>query len=244
MPPLRIVLSHSPDQLGWARAQDADLMLAGHTHGGQIRIPPLGAIFSPSVWGVKHISGVYYSPPTILHVTRGISGGTPARWLCPPEIARLKLLCREDRRQLSRSSVNAVLRYSRQATNTESPVSIRTIPLRAVHPSAAESPVDHWGRVARHDTDELSTEGHYGSVAGRQFRHWGVHSPSAPSSIAVPVPGAGHSKRKPRPMMNLTGRCSDHLLHRRETQPRPASREIQYKVDKHVPGHDERRPPE
>jgi predicted MPP superfamily phosphohydrolase len=89
--PLRIVLSHSPDQLGWARKQDADLMLAGHTHGGQIHIPPLGAIFSPSVWGVKHISGVYYSPPTILHVTRGISGDTPARWLCPPEIARLTL---------------------------------------------------------------------------------------------------------------------------------------------------------
>jgi uncharacterized protein len=89
--PLRIVLSHSPDQLGWARKQNADLMLAGHTHGGQIRIPPLGAIFSPSLWGVKHISGIYYQPPTILHVTRGVSGVTPARWFCPPEIARLTL---------------------------------------------------------------------------------------------------------------------------------------------------------
>ena len=90
-PPLRIVLSHSPDQLGWARAQDADLMLAGHTHGGQICIPPLGAIFSPSAWGVKHIAGVYYSPTTILHVTRGVSGDTPVRWRCPPEIAHLRL---------------------------------------------------------------------------------------------------------------------------------------------------------
>jgi uncharacterized protein len=88
---LRIVLSHSPDQLGWARAQNANLMLAGHTHGGQIRIPPLGAIFSPSAWGVKHVAGLYYSPPTILHVTRGVSGDTPVRWRCPPEIARLKL---------------------------------------------------------------------------------------------------------------------------------------------------------
>jgi hypothetical protein len=91
-PPLRIVLAHTPDRLGWACAQDADLMLAGHTHGGQIRIPPLGAIFSPSAWGVRHISGIYYSPPTILHVTRGVSGDTPLRWNCPPEIARLKLL--------------------------------------------------------------------------------------------------------------------------------------------------------
>jgi hypothetical protein len=90
--PLRIVLAHTPDQLGWARTQGADLMLAGHTHGGQICIPPLGAIFSPSVWGVKYISGIYHSPPTILHVTRGVSGDTPLRWNCPPEIARLKLI--------------------------------------------------------------------------------------------------------------------------------------------------------
>jgi uncharacterized protein len=89
--PLHIVLSHTPDRLAWARRQGADLMLAGHTHGGQIRIPPLGAIFSPSLCGVKHSSGVYQRPPTVLHVTRGISGQTPLRWRCPPEIARIRL---------------------------------------------------------------------------------------------------------------------------------------------------------
>ena len=88
---LRIVLAHCPDQLGWARAWDADLMLAGHTHGGQIRIPPLGAIFSPTRHGVKYVSGVFYSPPTILHVSRGVSGDIPVRWNCPPEIACLRL---------------------------------------------------------------------------------------------------------------------------------------------------------
>ena len=66
-------------------------MLAGHTHGGQIRIPPLGAIFSPTTKGVKYISGVFYVPPTILHVTRGLSGDIPVRWNCPPEIAHLRL---------------------------------------------------------------------------------------------------------------------------------------------------------
>ena len=87
---LRIALAHGPDQLRWARAWGADLMLAGHTHGGQIRIPPLGAIFSPTRHGVKYISGVFYSPPTILHVSRGVSGDIPVRWNCPPEIACLR----------------------------------------------------------------------------------------------------------------------------------------------------------
>jgi hypothetical protein len=88
---LRIALSHSPDQLAWARAWNADLMLAGHTHGGQICIPPLGAILSPTWHGVKYISGVYHCPPTIMHVSRGISGDAPVRWNCPPEIAILRL---------------------------------------------------------------------------------------------------------------------------------------------------------
>ena len=89
--PLRIVLSHSPDQFDWSRAQDADLLLAGHTHGGQIRVPWIGAIFSPSAVGVKYASGVFYAHPTIMHVTRGISGELPVRLNCPPEMAHLRL---------------------------------------------------------------------------------------------------------------------------------------------------------
>jgi uncharacterized protein len=89
--PFQIALAHTSDQLAWARANHADLMLAGHTHGGQIRIPPFGAIFSPTFTGVKYISGVFHLPPTILHVTRGLSGDTPVRWNCRPEVAHLKL---------------------------------------------------------------------------------------------------------------------------------------------------------
>jgi len=88
---LRIVLAHTPDQFAWARAQNADLMLAGHTHGGQICIPPLGAIFSPTAAGVRYISGIFYAPPTVLHVSRGLSGDIPIRWNCRPEISRLRL---------------------------------------------------------------------------------------------------------------------------------------------------------
>jgi len=89
--PPRIVLAHTPDQLPWARRCEADLMLAGHTHGGQIRFPFIGPIFIPSWTGVRYASGIFHAPPTILHVTRGVSGQLPVRVNCPPEIAHLKL---------------------------------------------------------------------------------------------------------------------------------------------------------
>ena len=89
--PFRIALAHSPDQLAWAQAHDVDLLLAGHTHGGQIRLPWIGPIFAPCRVGVKYASGVFHAPPTIMHVTRGISGELPLRMNCPPEMAHLVL---------------------------------------------------------------------------------------------------------------------------------------------------------
>ncbi|MFZ5833648.1 MAG: metallophosphoesterase, partial [Planctomycetota bacterium] len=56
--PVRIVLSHSPDQIDWAQHFDVDLLLAGHTHGGQIRLPWIGALLSPSRAGVRYASGL------------------------------------------------------------------------------------------------------------------------------------------------------------------------------------------
>ena len=70
---------------------DVDLLLAGHLHGGQIRFPLIGPIFSPSLWGVKHAWGTFHAPPTILHVSRGVSGQFPIRVNCPPEMIRLSL---------------------------------------------------------------------------------------------------------------------------------------------------------
>ena len=88
---LRILLSHSPDQFRWAREHRFDLMLAGHTHGGQVRLPLIGAIYCPSWHGVKYARGAFYKPPTLLHVTHGIGSEMPLRYNCPPEIAKLIL---------------------------------------------------------------------------------------------------------------------------------------------------------
>lgn len=90
-PILRILLSHSPDQIPWARRHDFDLMLAGHTHGGQIRLPIIGPIVAPSHFGVKYASGVFYESPTLVHVSRGVSGLDPIRINCPPEVTKITL---------------------------------------------------------------------------------------------------------------------------------------------------------
>ena len=87
----RILLSHTPDQIDWARAKGFDLMLAGHTHGGQFKLPVFGAILAPSRMGTRFASGVFWEDPTVLHVSRGISSLLPIRINCPPELAILTL---------------------------------------------------------------------------------------------------------------------------------------------------------
>lgn len=88
----RILLAHSPDQFAWGRRNDVDLVLAGHTHGGQIQLPIWGPLFSPSWYGVRYTAGVFRTPPTLMHVSRGLAGTRPIRWRCPPEITRLTLV--------------------------------------------------------------------------------------------------------------------------------------------------------
>ncbi len=89
----RIVLSHGPDQIDWAEANRVDLMFAGHTHGGQIRLPILGPVYAPSRYSCRYASGVFYRPPTLMSVTRGISGREPIRYNCRPELTKVILRC-------------------------------------------------------------------------------------------------------------------------------------------------------
>lgn len=87
----KILLSHTPDQLPWARRQNVDLMLSGHNHGGQVVLPIIGPVFAPSRFGVRYAGGVYWQDPTLLYVSRGISGRHPLRWRCPPEVTKIIL---------------------------------------------------------------------------------------------------------------------------------------------------------
>ena len=87
----RICLSHTPDNLGWARANNIRLMLSGHNHGGQIRFPLVGSVFVPSLHGRQYDCGAFEEPPTLLHVVRGLAGKQPLRFNCRPEVAKLVL---------------------------------------------------------------------------------------------------------------------------------------------------------
>lgn len=89
--PFRLCLSHTPDNLAWGRRNHVRLMLAGHNHGGQIRLPLLGAIFVPSKYSRRYDCGSFHEPPTLLHVSRGLAGQQPLRYLCRPEVTRIVL---------------------------------------------------------------------------------------------------------------------------------------------------------
>ncbi|HJZ94147.1 MAG TPA: metallophosphoesterase [Gemmataceae bacterium] len=86
-----LLVSHTPDNIGWARQHDCRLMLSGHNHGGQIRVPIFGSLFVPSRYSRRYDAGTFHEPPTILHVTRGLSGKEPLRLLCRPQVSRLVL---------------------------------------------------------------------------------------------------------------------------------------------------------
>ena len=67
----RILLSHTPD-IYYDVKEDVDLILAGHVHGGQVRLPFLGALICPSIYGTKFASGEYKETQNRMIVTQGL----------------------------------------------------------------------------------------------------------------------------------------------------------------------------
>jgi predicted MPP superfamily phosphohydrolase len=87
----RLCLSHTPDNIRWAQRANIDLMLSGHNHGGQIRLPLFGSMFVPSLYSRRYDCGTFLKPPTVLYVSRGLAGKHPLRINCRPEVTRLVL---------------------------------------------------------------------------------------------------------------------------------------------------------
>jgi predicted MPP superfamily phosphohydrolase len=87
---MHLLLMHPPDIAPEANEAGIDLYLCGHTHGGQIRLPLVGALFSSSHLGNQFIMGRYELGRTTLYTARGVGleglGAPRARFLCPPEI--------------------------------------------------------------------------------------------------------------------------------------------------------------
>ncbi|HJX02174.1 MAG TPA: metallophosphoesterase [Candidatus Humimicrobiaceae bacterium] len=92
---LRIAIIHTPDtdsiiNLAW---KETDIILSGHTHGGQVRLPLIGAIISGCKIKTKFASGLFYFRTLILYVTRGLGEGkySQFRFYCPPEASLLRI---------------------------------------------------------------------------------------------------------------------------------------------------------
>jgi len=90
-----ILMCHAPDYadevLAHPRGHLVDLMLSGHTHGGQVRFPFLPAFHLP-FGGQKYVEGLFRIDQMQLYVNKGIGAvGVPFRLNCPPEITLLTL---------------------------------------------------------------------------------------------------------------------------------------------------------
>lgn len=94
---IALLLVHEPDYADQIISTRIVLQLSGHSHGGQVRLPRLGALLTPQL-GSKYSDGLYRLPhrDLLLYTSRGL-GSTimPLRIGCPPEVVMLTLTCAE-----------------------------------------------------------------------------------------------------------------------------------------------------
>lgn len=88
----RILLVHNPDVTEMLQPGQVDLALCGHTHGGQVQLPLLGAPAVPSLYGQRYTEGLVQGPATLVHVSRGIGVTVlPVRFGSRPEVSLLQI---------------------------------------------------------------------------------------------------------------------------------------------------------
>ncbi|MBI4260565.1 MAG: metallophosphoesterase family protein [Actinobacteria bacterium] len=88
-----LAVVHSPDPMAELAALGYDLVVAGHTHGGQVRLPFIGALVSNSTIPARMAMGLYRLGRAHVHISPGLgtSKFAPFRFLCRPEATVLEL---------------------------------------------------------------------------------------------------------------------------------------------------------
>jgi hypothetical protein len=91
-----LFLCHEPDYVDHVihhpRFPYIDLMLSGHTHGGQVRLPVIGPLILPPM-GKKYVEGLFHFDHMQMYVNRGVGTvGLPLRLNCPAEITEITLV--------------------------------------------------------------------------------------------------------------------------------------------------------
>lgn len=101
--PFRILLTHAPQYLAMPDVGEFDVVFAGHTHGGQVRLPIIGGLLGHSAVEYR-LSAGHFTPDRLrrilrtrttphLYVSRGVGTGfVRLRFFCRPEIATITLL--------------------------------------------------------------------------------------------------------------------------------------------------------
>ena len=88
-----LVLTHAPEAFEeLAQRPAARLVFAGHTHGGQVRLPFIGAVRVPSRYGTRFARGLFKLGDTLFYVNAGMGmSHLPIRFLCRPELTFITL---------------------------------------------------------------------------------------------------------------------------------------------------------
>jgi len=90
---LAFLLTHTPDNIHRPQGAMFDAVFAGHYHGGQIRVPGIGALVMPSKYGRQYDGSHFVFGRTHLFVTAGVgSAEPPLRIWCPPDILLVDFL--------------------------------------------------------------------------------------------------------------------------------------------------------
>lgn len=87
-----ILLAHSPEMLARLNGYRPDLILSGHTHGGQVVLPIVGALVTRCSIPLEKPSGVFSRDGSVVHISPGLGGSIRMRFNRPPEAHLLTLI--------------------------------------------------------------------------------------------------------------------------------------------------------